>query len=271
MKEKGIITREEVAKIIEEFNIEMGDFIIRPDGLLDVNGDVNISSTDLEKLPLKFGVVCGNFWCSSNKLTTLENAPYMVSGDFNCYGNNLSTLEQAPLYVGGFFSCHENNLKDLNGCPREIKGNFNCFLNELTSLVGGPNKVKGSYYANHNELRSLDGSPDYVGGSFYVSANDLINLVGCPKEIGNTFSFDYTVGSLHMGDQDCKVKRIYIQQQENIPTTEKILPEIIMENQKNLPIVFRYMHAIQDIFSSDGSFDEEHFALLILDIEEGFE
>jgi hypothetical protein len=271
MEGKKVITREEVSDIIERYKIEMGVFIIREDGMVDVIGDVKIFDADLQMLPLQFGVVCGDFFCCSNGLTTLENAPYLVGGDFNCYGNKLKTLQYAPAEVGGFFCCHENELVDLKGCPQEIKGNFTCFLNELTTLVNGPSRVGGSYYANNNEVVSLEGSPDYVGGSFHVGANFITNLVGCPKEVGDIFSFDNTVASLYMGDQDCQVNRIEIQRQERIPKSEKILPQIIMDNQKSLPIVFRYMHAIQDIFSSDGSFDEEHFALLILDIEEGFE
>lgn len=271
MTEKKIITREEVCDIINRYNIEMGTFIIRENGMVDVIGDVKIFDADLQMLPLQFGVVCGDFFCCGNGLTTLENAPYMVGGDFNCYGNKLKTLQYAPVEVGGFFSCHENELIDLKGSPQEIKGNFNCFLNELTTLVGGPTKVNGSYYANNNELVSLEGSPNTVGGSFYVTANYITNLVGCPKEIAAIFSFDNSVTSLYMGDQDCKAEKIVIQLQESMPKAEKFLPQIIMDNQKNLPIVFRYMHAIQDIFSSDGNFDEEHFGLLILDIEDGFE
>lgn len=269
MEGKKVITREEVSDIIERYNIEMGVFIIREDGMVDVMGDVKIFDADLQILPLQFGVVCGDFFCCSNGLTTLENAPYMVGGDFNCYGNKLKTLQYAPAEVGGFFCCHENELVDLNGCPQEIKGNFTCFLNELTTLVGGPTKVNGSYYANNNELVSLGGSPDTVGASFYVTANYITNLVGCPKEIGGTFAFDNSVASLYMGNQDCKAEKIEIQLQESMPRAEKFLPQIIMDNQNFLPKIFEYMHYL-DLFSKEGQFNEQVFTDMLLEIEEGF-
>lgn len=270
MEEKKIITREEVSEIIDRYNIEMGTFIIRENGMVDVIGDVKIYNADLQMLPIQFGVVSGDFFCCGNELITLENAPYMVGSDFNCSGNKLKTLQYAPVEVGGFFSCHENELVDLKGSPQEIKGNFNCFLNELTTLAGGPTKVHGSYYANHNELVSLEGSPEAVGGSLYVTANYITNLVGCPKEIGGTFAFDNSVASLYMGNQNCKAKEIEIQLQESMPRAEKFLPQIIMDNQDCLPKVFEYMHYL-NLFTADGQFDEEVFIEMILAVEEGLD
>ena len=40
--------------------------------VVDVNGDVNISSEGLTKLPLKFGKVGGYFCCNDNMLTSLS-------------------------------------------------------------------------------------------------------------------------------------------------------------------------------------------------------
>lgn len=269
MEELKIITKEEVLAIKEQYKIRISHFAInKEDGSLDVNGDVQITDTNLQKIPLKFGKIYGAFYCHNNELTTLENAPYFVGGDFNCYGNNLTSLELGPTDVGGFYSCHENKLKKLTGSPRIINGNFNCFLNKLTSLEDGPLKVIGSYYANNNELISLEGSPYSVTENFYVSANPVLNLVGCPKEIGNIFSFDNTV-ELHMGNQNCNVKEVIIQLQEKLPKIEKTLPQIIIDNQRHLPILFRHMR-ILDMFPLNGGFDENYFNKLLLDIEEGF-
>ena len=62
-------------------------------GCIDVIGNVDLSSFDLTKIPIKFGKVVGNFDCSNNRLDTLENSPDVVEGIFNCYNNNLVTLE----------------------------------------------------------------------------------------------------------------------------------------------------------------------------------
>lgn len=268
MDEQNIITKEEVLKIKEQYNIKMGDFAIDKDGFLDVHGDVYITGTKLEELPLRFGKIYGDFWCHLNELTTLKKAPYFVGGDFNCYGNKLTSLEFGPSQVGGFYSCHENNLKSLTGAPKIVNGNFNCFLNKLTSLIDGPIKVNGSYYANSNELISLEGSPYSVKGSFFVTANPIVNLIGCPKDIGEIFSFDNTI-LLHIGNENCNVKEVIIQLQEKSPKIEKVLPQIIIDNQRHLPIVFRHMR-ILDMFSPNGEFDESYFMDFILDIENGF-
>ena len=268
MEESTNITNEEVNNFKELYNVQMGSFVIDKDGRLDVYGDIYISDTNLSELPLKFGKIFGDFYCHNNKLKTLKNAPYFVGGDFNCYNNELTSLEFGPTDVGGFYSCQENNIKSLKGAPKIIHGNFNCFLNKLTTLEHSPLKVIGSYYANNNELISLEGSPYFVTESFYVSANPVLNLVGCPKEIGNIFSFDNTV-QLHMGNQNCNVKQVIIQLQEKLPKIQKTLPQIIIDNQRHLPIVFRHMR-ILDMFPSNGEFDENYFNKLLLDIEEGF-
>ena len=269
MKETQIITKEEVLAIKNQYKIRISHFVInKEDGSLDVNGDVHMTDTNLQKIPLKFGKIYGDFYCHNNKLTTLKNSPYFVAGDFNCYGNNLTSLELGPTDVGGFYSCQENNLTSLKGSPRIINGNFNCFLNKLTSLEDGPLKVNGSYYANNNELISLEGSPYFVTDSFYVSANPILNLIGCPREIGNIFCFDNTV-QLHMGNQNCNIKEVIIQLQEKLPKIEKVLPQIIIDNQRHLPIVFRHMR-ILDMFPFNGEFDESYFKDFILDIEDGF-
>jgi len=83
------------------------NYIINPDGTIDVNGDVYLDDElgDMEKLPVKFGKVSGHFGCYGNKLSTLEGCPKYVSGDFVCGGNQLTTLEHCPKYVGGHFGC----------------------------------------------------------------------------------------------------------------------------------------------------------------------
>lgn len=268
MTESKIITIQEVDDFKKLFDVKMGIFAIDKDGRLDVYGDLHISDTNLTELPIKFGKIFGDFYCHNNKLTTLKNAPYFVAGDFNCYNNELTNLKFGPSDVGGFYSCQQNKIMSLEGAPKIIHGNFNCFLNKLTTLEHSPLKVIGSYYANNNELISLEGSPYFVTDSFYVSANPILNLVGCPKEIGNIFSFDNTV-QLHMGNQNCNVKEIIIQLQEKLPKIEKTLPQIIIDNQRQLPILFRHMQ-ILDMFPSNGEFDENYFNDFLLDIEEGF-
>ena len=92
-------TEEEIAKICKKYGIT--NWSINEDGLVDVDGGVKLYKKSLNKLPLKFGKVGGNFWCNGNQLTTLEGAPASVGSDFYCHNNQLTTLEGAPYSVSG--------------------------------------------------------------------------------------------------------------------------------------------------------------------------
>ena len=69
------------------------NYTINPDGSIDVDGNVSIENGRLEKLPLKFNKVSGDFYCSYNKLKTLEHSPLIIGGHFYCMNNPLESLE----------------------------------------------------------------------------------------------------------------------------------------------------------------------------------
>ncbi len=267
MRAKKTITKQQVKYIIEKYRIRLGTFTIRENGLIDVNGNVKICYTDLSKLPLKFGNVYGDFFCHSNKLATLKGCPAYVAGDFNCFGNNLKSLKYGPAEVGGDYFCHENSLISLEGSPKTINKNFNCFLNQIKKLKYGPIHVNGSYYAYQNELVSIEGAPDFVGLAFHITGNTINDLVGCPTFIGDIFSFDNDV-KLYLGKRNCNVKKVVIQAQEVIPVSAKTISQIVIDNQKHLSIVFKYINFL-DLYNKDGGFNESDFNNIILDIKEG--
>jgi hypothetical protein len=84
------------------------NWTINPDGTVDVDGNVNLRSMELKKIPLKFGSVSGNFDCSHNELNGLEGAPNRVGGNFYCAFNKLISLEGGPKEVVGEFWCIGN-------------------------------------------------------------------------------------------------------------------------------------------------------------------
>jgi hypothetical protein len=82
-----------------------GRWSVGADGKVDVKGDFNCSSQNLEGFKgVRFGRVSGGFYCHNNDLTSLEGVPESVGEDFYCYKNRLETLEGAPETVGGGFS-----------------------------------------------------------------------------------------------------------------------------------------------------------------------
>jgi hypothetical protein len=71
-----------------------GRFVIK-DGLIDVNGDVNITFYRIKKTPFAFGIVTGDLLIVLIKLMTLRGCP-TIGGSFNCYGNNLESQMVVP-------------------------------------------------------------------------------------------------------------------------------------------------------------------------------
>ena len=149
-------SNEDIHQICKRYGIK--NYTVK-DGLVHVDGIVNLSYEKLTKLPLKFGEVSGDFSCSVNQLTSLEGAPSRV-GNFNCSQNQLTSLEGAPSRVGGNFYCSGNQLTSLEGAPEVVERGFYCSNNRLTSLKGGP-KVRGTtYWAANNQLINFYGFPE---------------------------------------------------------------------------------------------------------------
>ena len=161
-------------------------------GLVDVNGDVdlrNLNKEELTKLPIKFGIVSGFFYCSNNHFTSLIGAPQKVGGDFDCYNNILISLKGAPQKVGGDFYGSRNKLTTLEGAPKEVSGNFICRYNQLTSLDGCPQEVGGNFYCSSNNIYRLDFIPNYTE-DFHIKDNPFFNVW---KLIEDSIEKDYTL------------------------------------------------------------------------------
>ena len=77
------------------------------DGVCNVKGSVNLIKR-VEKLPVKFGIVTGDFNCSYNNLTDLKNSPKVIDYDFYCESNKIKTLENFKSQFEGHFYCDPN-------------------------------------------------------------------------------------------------------------------------------------------------------------------
>jgi hypothetical protein len=140
-----------IEEILEELEVE--NYTINDDGVVDVDGGVFFGEAGLKEIPVQFGKVTGDFYCSDNYLSTLKGAPEKVSGSFYCYNNELTSLEGAPKYVGGrFFNCSANKLTSLKNSPKEVGGNFDCSKNKLIDLKGAPRKVGGNFSCFGNDF-----------------------------------------------------------------------------------------------------------------------
>ena len=80
---------ENIDEICKKYSIE--NYTINKDGTIDVNS-VRLYNIGLTKLPLKFNKANWYFYCSYNKLTTLEGSPVEVNGNFYCSYNQLTSM-----------------------------------------------------------------------------------------------------------------------------------------------------------------------------------
>ncbi len=167
-------TESDIAQICEKYGID--NWSISSEGLVDVDGSVDLSFKKLTKLPLKFGRVSKDFFCSNNRLNSLHGCPQVVNGNFNCQNNKLTNLEGSPNSVGGDFCCYNNHLTSLEGCAQMVGANFWCQYNQLTNLEGSPQLVGGNFWCLRNKLTSLRFAPEEIEGRVIVLPNPISDI-----------------------------------------------------------------------------------------------
>ena len=87
-------TKEEISSWCDMNLIE--NYTINDDLSVDVDNSVILYQVPMDKLPLQFGYVKGDFILGENELTTLEGVPHTIDGDFICGGNNIKDLDYFP-------------------------------------------------------------------------------------------------------------------------------------------------------------------------------
>lgn len=80
----------DIKNICSHHKIE--NYSINPDGSIDVEENVDMSSQNISKIPLIYRRVITNFNVQNNKLTTLNSTPIAVGCDFNSFNNQLLIL-----------------------------------------------------------------------------------------------------------------------------------------------------------------------------------
>ena len=227
---------QEMIDICKEYNIQ--NYTINPDGSIDVNGDVRLIYMGLDKLPLRFNRVSGNFICARNRLTSLEGSPKYVSGFFDCANNQLDNLEGSPKEVGSDFYCNYNKLTSLNGCSEFISGGFYCQDNNLLTLEGIPLKLGSTLNCHSNKITTLKGFPVYIEGNLFLGYNP-ISVVDSSIEV--------IEGSIHINNTDFNdvIKNL---------------------DDERIKILFEY-GVEYDIFHKDGTINDSRLERMFKDFE----
>ncbi len=108
-----MISTKQIHDICDQQKIE--NYTINPDGSIDVDGDVYLDFLNLEKLPLKFNYVSGDFSIYNNCITSLEGCPKEVGESFDCAKNQITSLKYSPIKVGTYINLYMNPLESLEG------------------------------------------------------------------------------------------------------------------------------------------------------------
>jgi hypothetical protein len=157
-------TEAEIAEICELYDIK--NWSINSEGLVDVNGYVNLFNKKLTNLPLNFGHISGDFDCANNYLTNLKGCPKSVGGFFDCHSNELTSLEGSPKVVSGsIFYCSNNQLTSLRFAPEEIEGMVNVLPNPISDI---PEKYLNKEYLGFIVKEQYDWNLYRKDGTIYL-------------------------------------------------------------------------------------------------------
>jgi hypothetical protein len=162
--------------LVEGFSIT-DDFIVNVNESVEINGTLSGRT-----LPVRFGVIKGDFLCGNNFLTDLKNCPTIIEGNFNCDYNNIRNLRFFPDIIQGGFSCIGNRIESLQGMTQTELNYFDCSHNNLKSLQFSPSKIWDCFNCSYNQLQSLEFGPEYAL-RYFCDGNNLKNLNGSPKII----------------------------------------------------------------------------------------
>jgi hypothetical protein len=164
-------------------------------GVYNSDTSVDLADQKMDRLPVQFGIIRGNFRIPNCGITTMEGMPREVGGTFQAQNNKLTSLKGGPQRVGENYDVGLNALTSLEGSPDEIPGAFLCGSNQNTfkDLKGAPRKV-GGYFSVvwTTSLQSLEGAPDSVGATMLVGSYEKSGYKSL-EELAATIKRDYPI------------------------------------------------------------------------------
>lgn len=164
-----MITKAEIKNKLREWLIN--EYHINSDLTVDVFQDVYLEDI-IEKCPIKFGTVKGDFVIQSCRLKTLENIPRIIEGNFICSINELKSLKGGPQVVGQDYQAEFNELETLEGISEHINGNLLLRGNMLKDLSFAPISVNGYIDLEKNQITNITNTPYLTDSkSSYINFN----------------------------------------------------------------------------------------------------
>lgn len=130
-----MVDLDKVHQLLDTYFDYTGDAEVQEDGSVNVQGDVVLMKHTNGNIPVKFGVVEGEFRAISKGLTSLINAPDTCDS-LIVSSNLLTSLEYCPVYLN-ILNVENNKLTNFEHAPEQVDTIF-AFNNPLTSLTGLP-------------------------------------------------------------------------------------------------------------------------------------
>lgn len=123
----------ETHEIIDHYYLR--DCHINEDGTVSADGNIEFFNIGIDRIPLKFRKVKGEFSCSLNRLKSLDGCPEIVGSRFYCRYNQLTSLVGGPQSVGGDYAFDHNRITSFEGFPEIFHGDIiNCSHNPVFEI-----------------------------------------------------------------------------------------------------------------------------------------
>lgn len=159
-----MVDKANVQKLLTSFFTHTGHAEIQEDGSVNISGNVSMMYAPPNgKIPIKFGIVDGDFRAENKRLGSLWNVP---DSCHNLYvSNNLITsLDHCPIYLNTL-NVEKNLLTSFAHAPEQVDTIF-AFGNPLTSLEGLPESdyhINITYREKLPLLRLVDSESAHIG------------------------------------------------------------------------------------------------------------
>ena len=160
--------------------LDYKDFNINKDFSVDIYTNIDLRNLNINRIPITFGIVEGNFDCSDNKLSNLVNSPFLVEGKFICRDNELYSLIRGPIVLEGYY-CQNNFLQDLEGM---VLGNT---AKEVRVSSNQIVKLKEKDFQNLKNIENLSVDENLLSDLDGISKLRYLKILNCQRNKIKTF------------------------------------------------------------------------------------
>ena len=178
-----------IKELIDSKRLEINGSYTTDGDIVNVAGDIKLRG--LARIPIKFGVIDGDFNAQFCGLTTLDNMPDVVTKNVSLQSNKLITLLGCTPKIGKDLVLNGNrNLVTLSGCPEFIIGTLDLCNCNVGNLHGIARHVGKDLMLGQNRLGNLGDFPEEVGGSADLTNNFILTIDNITDKVRGDINSD---------------------------------------------------------------------------------